>query len=118
VETLAAAERGEFERAVRDAWWPELEAITPHGQRVGDGHGGGPALLIRGMDSDLSRGVHQRIRNVVASRDVMIWEADLISPPDDPQHCPPGVVWLQHLRDGRVRRLRLFHPRAHSPAAS
>ena len=117
VETLAAAERGEFERAVRDAWWPGLEAITPDGQRVGGGHGGGMALLIRGMDSDLSHGVRQRIRSVVASRDVMIWEADLISPPDDPQHCPPGVVWLQHLRDGRVRRLRLFHPRADSPAA-
>jgi RNA polymerase sigma factor (sigma-70 family) len=115
-ETLAAAERGEFERAVRHAWWPDLEAITPDGQRLGDGHEGGRNLLIRGMDGDLSRGVHQRIRNVVASRDVMIWEADLISPPDDPQHCPPGVVWLQHLRDGRVRRLRLFHPRPDSPA--
>ncbi|MEV0804551.1 sigma-70 family RNA polymerase sigma factor [Kribbella sp. NPDC050281] len=115
-ETLAAAERGEFEQAVRNAWWPDLEAITPDGQRVGDGPEGGRNLLIRGMDSDLSHGVHQRIRNVVVSRDVMIWEADLTSPPDDPQHCPSGVVWLQHLRDGRVRRLRLFHPRPVSPA--
>jgi RNA polymerase sigma factor (sigma-70 family) len=105
-ETLVAAERGEFERVVRDAWWPDLEAVTPDGQHVGEGWN----LLLRGMDGDLSRGVRQRITNVVASRDVMIWEADLISPPDDPTACPPSVVWLQHLRDGRVRRLRLFHP--------
>jgi hypothetical protein len=109
-ETLAAAARGEFEQVVKNAWWPELEVITPNGQRVSSGHDEGRNLLIRGMNSDLSHGVYQQIRNVVASRDVMIWEADLISPPDDPRRCPPGVIWLQHLSEGRVRQLRLFHP--------
>jgi len=110
-ETLAAARRGEFERVARDAWWPELTAILPSGARVGDRPGEGLKLLVRGMDEDLTDGVHQRIRNVVASGEVLIWEADLINPPDDPEHCPPSVVWLQHLRKGRVRQLRLFHPR-------
>ncbi|MFG1710435.1 RNA polymerase sigma factor [Nonomuraea sp. M3C6] len=114
-ETLEAAQRGEFERVVREAWWPDLEAILPWGQRVDDGSG--RDLLLRGMDKDLSQGVRQRITNVLASGDVMIWEADLISPPDDPEHCPPGVIWLQHLREGRVRQLRLFHPRAAQPQA-
>jgi len=106
-ETLAAARRGEFERVAREAWWPDLTAILPSGQRVDDGL----TVLLRGMDADLSHGVRQRIRHVVAGSDVTIWEADLISPADDPQHCPPAVVWLQHLRAGRVRQLRLFHPR-------
>jgi len=110
-ETLAAARRGEFERVARDAWWPDLTAILPSGARLGDEPGEGLNLLVRGMDEDLAHGVHQRIRNVVASGDVLIWEADLINPPDDPEHCPQGVVWLQHLRKGRVRQLRLFHPR-------
>ena len=111
-ETLAAARRGEFERVVREAWWPDLQAVLPGGQRIGGERGEALHVLLRGMDRDLTHGVHQRIRNVVASGDLMIWEADLINPPDDPEHCPPGVVWLQHLRAGRVRQLRLFHPRA------
>lgn len=62
------------------------------------------------MDRDLTAGVRQELVNVVASRELIIWEAALISPPDDPTHCPPGVVWMQVLTAGRVQRLRLFHP--------
>ena len=62
------------------------------------------------MNRDLAAGVRQRLRNVVASGDVLIWETDLISPPDDPEHCPPAALWLQVLREGRVRQLTLFHP--------
>jgi len=49
--------------------------------------------------------------NVVASREVVIWESDLVSPPEDPFHCPPSVVWVQLLEAGRVQRVRFFHPR-------
>ncbi|MCV7135133.1 hypothetical protein H7J06_19310 [Mycobacterium hodleri] len=63
------------------------------------------------MERDLSAGVRHRIANVVAGRDVAIWETDLISPPEDPFHCPPGVVWALFLDEGRVSRIRLFHPR-------
>lgn len=111
-ETLAAARRGEFERVVREAWWPDLTAVLPSGQSVGAERGEGWNVLVRGMDGDLALGVRQRIRNVVAGGNLLIWEADLISPPDDPGHCPPSVVWLHHLDAGRVRRLRLFHPRS------
>ncbi|WP_329218559.1 sigma-70 family RNA polymerase sigma factor [Streptomyces sp. NBC_01485] len=104
-ETLAAAEQGEFERVVREAWSPELQVTIPDGQCFT-----GRGFLVRGMNDDLTRGVRQRIRNVVASRDLVIWEADLISLVGDPQGCPPGVVWMQHTRGGRVHRMRLFHP--------
>ncbi|WP_230689174.1 RNA polymerase sigma factor [Catellatospora paridis] len=109
-QTLVAAERGEFAQVVRQSWWPDLEVVTPDGR-----FSQGPDVLLAGMDLDLTDGVRQRIRNVVVSGDVLIWEADLISPPDDPEHCPPGVVWAQRLRDRRVSRIRLFHPRPAVP---
>ncbi|MFI7606316.1 RNA polymerase sigma factor [Micromonospora sp. NPDC049366] len=103
-DALDAAMRGDFDCVVRDLWWPDAQMVVPGGAR------GDRDFAVRGMARDLSDGVRQRLRNVVASRDVLIWETDLISPPDDPGHCPPGALWLQRLRGGRVRELRLFHP--------
>ena len=62
------------------------------------------------MHSDLAAGVRQQLRNVVASGDLLIWETDLISPPDDPEHCPPRALWLHHLTGGRIQRMTLFDP--------
>jgi RNA polymerase sigma-70 factor (ECF subfamily) len=67
--------------------------------------------LMRAMDRDLDSGVRQRLSNVVAGRDIVIWEAELLSPPDDPFHCPPSVTWVQFFRQQRVGRLVLVHPR-------
>ncbi|MEH1165305.1 sigma-70 family RNA polymerase sigma factor [Micromonospora sp. CPCC 205539] len=103
-DMIATAMRGDFDRVVRESWWPDAQMIVPGGPR------GGTELAIRGMTSDLTAGVRQRLRNVVASGDVLIWETDLISPPDDPEHCPPAALWLQVLREGRVRQFTLFHP--------
>ncbi|WP_212735384.1 RNA polymerase sigma factor [Herbidospora galbida] len=105
-EMLAAAQRGAFAEVVRDHWRPDVEFVGPGGERAADDR----AFAIRGMEADLAAGVRQRLVEVVAGRDLTIWRADLISPPDDPGHCPPSLVWLHHLREGRVRRLRLFHP--------
>ncbi|MEU7841264.1 sigma-70 family RNA polymerase sigma factor [Micromonospora sp. NPDC049114] len=103
-DMIATAMRGDFDRVVHESWWPHAEMVVPGGPR------GGRDLAIRGMTTDLEAGVRQRLRNVVASGDVLIWETDLISPPDDPEHCPPGALWLQQLHRGRVRRITLFHP--------
>ncbi|MCF0093821.1 RNA polymerase sigma factor [Micromonospora sp. MH99] len=103
-DMIATAMRGDFDRVVHESWWPHAEMVVPGGPR------GGRDLAIRGMTTDLEAGVRQRLRNVVASGDVLIWETDLISPPDDPEHCPPGALWLQQLHQGRVRRFTLFHP--------
>ncbi|MFC0509003.1 RNA polymerase sigma factor [Micromonospora costi] len=115
-DVLAAAMRGEFERVVRDTWWPDAEMLVPAGGLRGDRD-----FAVRGMTSDLAAGVRQRLRNVVASGDLVIWETDLVNPADDPEHCPPGALWLQELRDGRLRRFTLFHPtppRGHHPVAA
>ncbi|MEU8082268.1 sigma-70 family RNA polymerase sigma factor [Micromonospora sp. NPDC049101] len=103
-DMIATAMAGDFDRVVRESWWPDAEMIVPGGPR------GGRDLAVAGMGHDLTAGVRQRLRNVVASGDVLIWETDLISPPDDPEHCPPAALWLQVLREGRVRQLTLFHP--------
>lgn len=105
VDTLVVAEHGGFPALVADRWLPEAEFIAGNGTIRG-----GPELALYGMDKDLTDGVRQRLAHAVAGRDTMIWTMDLISPPDDPEHCPPGVVWVITRREGRVARVRLFHP--------
>jgi RNA polymerase sigma-70 factor (ECF subfamily) len=61
------------------------------------------------LDRSTGAGVRQRLMTVVASRQIVIWEAEMLSPPEDPYHCPAGAAWLMWLDAGRVGRLRLFH---------
>jgi RNA polymerase sigma-70 factor, ECF subfamily len=103
LDTLAAAERGEFQRVLADRWSPRVALLG--GPEPVIGHG----FLARGMAGDLTAGVHQRLVHAVASRDLVVWEMDLLNPPDDPEHCPPAVTWLMSLDQGRVTRLRLYH---------
>lgn len=101
--TLAAAERGEFGKVVRDRYSPEVSLLS-RGERLG-----GADLLLAGMDSDLTVGVRQRPLHVVAGRSLIIWEMQLISPRDDPDHCPPAVAWIMTLDGGRFDRVSLYH---------
>lgn len=103
LETLAAAERGEFGNLLSERWSPDVTLF--------DGRQplGGREFLVRGMEGDLEAGVRQRFVDVVTSRDTTIWEMDLVNPAGDPEHCPPAVAWVMSLEDGRVSELRLFH---------
>jgi RNA polymerase sigma-70 factor (ECF subfamily) len=103
LETLAAAERGQFGKLLAERWSPDVTLFSGR-QPVG-----GREFLVRGMEGDLEAGVRQRFVDVVTSRDTTIWEMDLVNPPDDPEHCPPAVAWVMSLDDGRVSQLRLFH---------
>ncbi|MFE2579629.1 RNA polymerase sigma factor [Streptomyces sp. NPDC059378] len=103
-DTLAAAEAGHFGRVLTERWSPEV-ALMSGAARIG-----GADLLARGMDGDLAAGVRQRPVNVAAGRTLAVWEMDLVSPADDPGHCPPAVAWIMSLSGGRVAQLRLFHP--------
>ncbi|MEU2858695.1 RNA polymerase sigma factor [Streptomyces mirabilis] len=102
-ETLAAAERGEFGKVVNDRYSSGVALLTG-GRRLG-----GVDLLLAGMDGDLSAGVRQRPLHVVAGRSLVVWEMELINPPDDPDHCPPGVAWIMSLDGGRFDRVSLHH---------
>ncbi|MFG2356902.1 RNA polymerase sigma factor [Streptomyces sp. NPDC048521] len=101
--TLEAAERGEFGTVVKDRYSPEV-ALLAGGQRLG-----GVDLLLAGMDGDLSAGVRQRPLHVVAGRSLVVWEMELVNPPDNPDHCPPAVAWIMTLDDGRFDRVSLYH---------
>lgn len=101
---LDAAMQGHFRKVVDDKWLPEAQLVLKTSVRTGR------EAVVRTMDSDLDAGVRQQLRNVVASGDLLIWETDLFSPPDDPAHCPPRALWLHHLTGGRVERMTLFHP--------
>jgi RNA polymerase sigma factor (sigma-70 family) len=103
VDTLAAAEAGRFSEVVAERWSSRVTLVA-------GGMRGGRDLLLAAMDGDLAAGVRQRPVNTIAGPGVAIWEMDLINPPDDPEHCPPSVVWLMSIKDGLVQRLRLFHP--------
>nr|WP_062331320.1 sigma-70 family RNA polymerase sigma factor [Herbidospora sakaeratensis] len=104
-ETMRAARDGSFGQALADLCLPEVEITMMKGTVT---HG--VDYLLGAMDRDLAAGVRQHVAGVVIGRDVVIWENQLVSPPDDPFHCPPTVVWVNHLVDGRVHRIRLFHP--------
>lgn len=105
-ETLDAAESGDFGKLLTERWSPEV-ALLRGNDRVGGGD-----LLVRAMDGDIEEGVRQRLAHAIAGRSLVIWEMDILSPADNPEHCPPSVAWLMNLDDvGRVHRLRLFHPR-------
>jgi RNA polymerase sigma-70 factor (ECF subfamily) len=103
-QLFTAAERGQFGAALAASWSPELALVGPQGQR-----GRGVQTMIQIMESDLDAGVRQWPVDVTASQRFTVIEADLLSPPWDPEHCPPRVVWLLTLRDGQVEQVRLFH---------
>ncbi|MET7304822.1 sigma-70 family RNA polymerase sigma factor [Embleya sp. NPDC005575] len=102
-DTLAAAERGHFDKVVEDRYAADVSLLVG-GERLG-----GADVLLTGMDCDLSAGVRQRPVHIVAGRSLVVWEMELINPADDPNHCPPGVAWIMTLDRGRVDRISLYH---------
>ena len=102
---LGAAPQGGFPDALAQLAAPDVVLTAAAGFAAE-----GRDMLVRIMDTDLEAGVRQTLTHIVAGRGVAIWECDLHSPPWDPDHCPPGVVWLMQVRDERISRIRLFHP--------
>jgi RNA polymerase sigma-70 factor (ECF subfamily) len=111
-DLLDAAPSGDFGRALAALAAPDLRLTGPQGQQA-HGHG----LLVQIMDSDLRAGVRQRLGAVTAGQHVTILECDLLSPPWDPQHCPPGVLWLMRWSGNQIQRIRLFHPESRADSA-
>jgi RNA polymerase sigma-70 factor (ECF subfamily) len=104
-ETMVSAHRGRLASALSDWWSPQAGVTWPSGKHTGIDY------LPVAFDRDLSDGVRHELLNVVAGREVVIWEAALRNPPEAPFHCPPGVVWVHFVDRGRISKLRLYHPR-------
>ncbi|MFC9692620.1 RNA polymerase sigma factor [Kribbella sp. NPDC056951] len=102
-DTMVAAERGTLAEVLATYWRPDAQFSW-------SGGGGGADWFLRGMYQDIEDGVRGRVTNVIAGREIAVCEIELINPAENPFHCPPGVVWIQHLLGGRTSRLRFFHP--------
>jgi RNA polymerase sigma-70 factor (ECF subfamily) len=77
-------------------WWGTMPRARP--------------LLRYILRSDAEAGVRERIVDVVASTRFTVMECELASPPWDPTHCPPSVLWVVRMREQRVDAIRLYHP--------
>jgi RNA polymerase sigma factor (sigma-70 family) len=102
--TIEAAHRGDFPRLLRDLCHPDGRLVVSGGLT-----GELRKTLLTLMDYTLGAGVRMRLGRTTASRDVMVWETDFLNPPEAPDHCPPGMVWLHSVRAGRTERLRLAY---------
>ncbi|GLY32187.1 RNA polymerase sigma factor [Kineosporia sp. NBRC 101731] len=106
VETVEAGRTGRFAEAMAAICRPTLETVWGQGKRTY-----GLDYPTFAMYRDVGDGVRFEVADVVVGRDVVIWETHLISPPEDPTHCPPSALWVHSLTDGLGDRLRVFHPR-------
>ena len=104
-QALSSADGSEIASTLAELWSPQAQVTWPTGKLTGIGY------LPEAYEHDLADGVRHQLVNVVASRDVVIWEDALLSPPEDPVHCPPSVAWVHFLDGGRVERIRLHHQR-------
>ncbi|MGW5481080.1 RNA polymerase sigma factor [Streptomyces sp. NPDC004008] len=104
VATLEGAARGTLPREVAELWPAEtrlLGTLSPPGERTHP---------FPAMRRNREAGVRQHLRHVVASRDITLWEMDVINPPGAAHPCPPTLAWLMFRRNGRVRTLRVIFP--------
>jgi RNA polymerase sigma factor (sigma-70 family) len=102
-DLVVRIDRGDF-ADMADVFHSDVETFWPSGK-----HRRGLDELVRAIEGDLTAGVRHPLRGVTAGQDVLIWENDLISPPWDPEHCPPAVAWVQTVRSGRVSSIRVVH---------
>ena len=80
---------------------------------------GGPTLhgrgaVIESLEGDLEAGIKMHPTNVLASKDVIVFEADFENPRNDPFRCPPATTQVHFQRDGLTHRVHLHfapHPR-------
>jgi RNA polymerase sigma-70 factor (ECF subfamily) len=104
VESLAAGPQGEVDAVLGEFWSAEATSRWPSG-RTRTGHD----YVVRVIESNLADGVRPRLRDVVAGGGIALWDIELVSPPEDPLHCPPGAVWVLGFDDNQVRTARMLH---------
>lgn len=67
-------------------------------------------LLVRILSMDAEAGVRERVVDVSASTRFTVMDCELVSPPWDPTHCPPAVLWVVRMQAERIAGVRLCHP--------
>lgn len=111
-DLLAEASEGAVRTALSRTWSTVADVAWPDGSRT---HG--LDAVVHGITGNYDDGVRYRLANVVASRDIIIWEVENLNPVDDPDHCPRSAAWTHLLESGRVSRFRLFYGSSPADAA-
>jgi RNA polymerase sigma factor (sigma-70 family) len=79
---------------------------------------GGPTLhgrgtMVESLEGDLEAGIKVLPTNVLASKDITVFEAVFENPRDDPFRCPPATTQVHFQRDDLTHRVHLyFMPRS------
>jgi len=60
------------------------------------------------FEGDIEAGMRLHLTNVIASKDITVFEGDFENPRDDPFRCPPAVSFVGFHRDGGIERARLY----------
>ncbi|MBT0772286.1 sigma-70 family RNA polymerase sigma factor [Kineosporia sp. J2-2] len=102
-QLMTAMSEGGFGRVVDDWYHPHASLLVMgilHGDRN---------LMLGMLDWTLGAGVGVRLHDAAVSRDVLLWEADFLNPPSDPEHCPPTMACLFRLDQGRVAHMGIAY---------
>jgi RNA polymerase sigma-70 factor (ECF subfamily) len=91
----------------------DREKIETYAPNVSGVIGGAAFLgrdaLERELRADTLAGVKLHPRTVLASPYVAVCEATWENPPEHPFHCPPGMAYVEYIRDEIVTSIRVFH---------
>ena len=96
--------RGEFNRDRLDAFSEDVALVFPD-ETVLRGRGAW-AEIFEGTGG---AGVKVHTRNVLASKDITVFEGSFENPPEDPFHCPPAMTQVYFYRDGRIHQVRFYY---------
>ncbi len=104
-ELFAENNRAEVTAASIDFYSKDAEILWTDGSSIR-----GRENLVAGFREDQEAGVKIHLTNVLASRDIVVVEADFENPPEDPFHCPPAITQVYFYRSGRIERIRFYYP--------
>ena len=105
LELFAENNRAEITPASMDVYSKDAEILWTDGSSIR-----GRENLAAGFRSDQEAGVKIHLTNVLASRDIVVVEADFENPPEDPFHCPPAITQVYFYRSGRIQQIRFYYP--------
>ncbi|MBA4115241.1 MAG: sigma-70 family RNA polymerase sigma factor [Rubrobacter sp.] len=103
-ELFAENNRSEVTAASMDFYSEDAEIIWTDGTSLR-----GRENLAAGFREDQEAGVKLHLTNVLASRDIVVVEADFENPPEDPFHCPPVTTQVYFYRSGRIQQIRFYY---------
>lgn len=96
--------RGEVNPEYLGVFAPDLEVVVSDGTVLR-----GRSLFAEVLRGDTEAGVKLHVTNVLASRGITVLEGAWENPPDDPDHCPPGMSHVSIWRAGKIQRIYLYY---------